>query len=142
MLPRGIRNNNPGNINYVGQPGAVLEPQSPTVPNPRFAKFASMDAGVTALAHQLSLYFSRGINTTDAIIHKWAPPSENNTADYADTVARLIGVPASAPLTCDVQTVSKLVMAISTYECGGRYLPFTIHSILPLVERALAPTMV
>lgn len=25
QLPRGIRNNNPGNLDYVGQPGAHLE---------------------------------------------------------------------------------------------------------------------
>ena len=141
MLPRGIRNNNPGNINYIGQPGACLEPKTATVPNPRFAKFQTMDQGVRALAFQLKLYFGRGLDTTGEIIHKWAPPSENNTADYADTVACLLGVSPDATLTCDTQTIAKLVMAISTYECGGRYLPFTQDSITPLVAGVLTPTI-
>lgn len=138
MLPRGIRNNNPGNINFVGQPGAVLEPKTSTVPDPRFARFLTMDAGIDALAHQLILYFDRGLDTTAEIIHKWAPPSENNTTDYANTVATLLGVGVDTKLTCDVSTLTQLVMAISTYECGRRYLPFTQKSIVPLITDTLS----
>lgn len=44
-LPRGIRNNNPGNLNFAGQRGASLEGG----PGGRFATFDTMDEGVAAL---------------------------------------------------------------------------------------------
>ena len=43
-LPRGIRNNNPGNLNFAGQAGATKEGG----PNGRFAVFGSMQEGVAA----------------------------------------------------------------------------------------------
>ena len=140
-LPRGIRNNNPGNINFVNQPGAKMEPKSASVPVPRFAAWPTMDQGVIALAYQIKLYFGRRINTPAKIISQWAPPTENNTKSYIASVSQQIGAKPDQQLTCDVATVSKLVMAISIYECGHN-LPFTIRSIQPLVERALAPPMV
>lgn len=141
MDPRGIRNNNPGNIDFLSQPYAVKEPRTFQVPRPRFAKFDTMDHGLQALAKQIQLYFSRGINTTAKIIHTWAPPTENHTGDYADFVAGKMGVPVNAVISCDVPTVSKLAMAISTYECGNN-LPFTIADVQKNVAVALGDTLV
>jgi hypothetical protein len=72
--PRGIRNNNPGNINFAHQAGAKLEDG----PGGRFAVFATMEEGISALARQIHLFVGRGINTVNAIISKYAPPSDNN----------------------------------------------------------------
>ena len=72
---RAERNNNPGNLNYAGQTGAVLEDGS----NARFAKFGSTAEGVSALAKQLQRYGERGLDTVSKIINKYAPSSENDT---------------------------------------------------------------
>ncbi|EPT5086694.1 hypothetical protein ACVUCS_003639 [Salmonella enterica subsp. enterica] len=80
LLPaRGIRNNNPGNLNFVGQAGASLEDG----PNGRFAVFPTMISGIAALDKQLSLYMKRGKDTIDSIVKTYAPGSDhNNVAAY------------------------------------------------------------
>ncbi len=89
MEVRGIRNNNPGNLNYVGQAGAHLEKGV----HPRFAVFATPEAGLMALRGQLLRYNQRdGLDTVAGIIGKWAPPSENDTASYIEGVSHALGV--------------------------------------------------
>lgn len=89
MEVRGIRNNNPGNLNYVGQAGAHKEPG----PHGRFAVFATPEAGLMALRGQLLRYNQRdGLDTVKEIISKWAPPTENDTASYIEGVSHALGV--------------------------------------------------
>jgi len=113
--PRGIRNNNPGNLNYVGQAGATRE----AGPNGRFAVFQSAEAGLQELAHQLRRYAQRGINSVRAIISKFAPPSENNTQAYISSVSKRLGVDANASLDLsDPRMVQGLMDAIIKVENG------------------------
>lgn len=137
MPTRGLRNNNPGNIDFAHQAGAVPEPITAGVPKPRFAKFPTMRDGISALAFQLWLYFSRGINTTQAIIGKWAPPTENYTHAYTLYVAKNMGVSPTQKLECTPEVLTHLVMAISHFENGAN-LPFTEATVLPIVQGRVA----
>ncbi len=113
--PRGIRNNNPGNLNFVGQAGATRE----TGPDGRFAVFQTAEDGLQALAHQLRLYAQRGINSVRAIISKFAPPSENNTQAYINSVSSRLGVASDAALNLnDPRVVQGLMDAIIKVENG------------------------
>jgi len=113
--PRGIRNNNPGNLNYVGQAGATRE----AGPNGRFAVFQTAEDGLMALASQLRLYAQRGINSVRAIISKFAPPSENNTQAYIESVSKRLGVDANSTLNVnDPRVMQGLMDAIIKVENG------------------------
>ncbi|MFX3545025.1 hypothetical protein [Ralstonia mannitolilytica] len=113
--PRGIRNNNPGNLNYVGQPGATRE----SGPNGRFAVFQTAEEGLVALARQLRLYAQRGINSVRAIISKFAPPTENDTQAYIESVSKRLGVDANATLNVnDPRVMQGLMDAIIKVENG------------------------
>ena len=116
MTPRGIRNNNPGNLNFVHQPGAVLEPG----PNARFARFPTAEAGLEALRDQLCRYITRdGIDTVAGIISKWAPPTENDTAAYIRGVAHSLGVEPATRLGQPIpRLISGLMNAIIRFENG------------------------
>ena len=116
MIPRGIRNNNPGNLNFAGQKGAVLEPG----PNARFARFPTPEAGLEALRNQLCRYIVRdGIDTVAGIIGKWAPPCENDTAAYIRSVARSLNVTSDAKLGPPTPALlAKLMNAIIRFENG------------------------
>ena len=116
MTPRGIRNNNPGNLNFVHQPGAVLEPG----PNARFARFPTAEAGLEALRDQLCRYITRdGIDTVAGIISKWAPPTENDTAAYIRGVAHSLGVEPDTRLGQPTpRLISGLMNAIIRFENG------------------------
>lgn len=118
---RGIRNNNPGNIdwtaanNWQGQLG-----RETGVANPRFARFDTMENGIRALAKNLLTYASRGLDTVTEIINRWAPGNENDTGSYIRMVAREMGVDANAQLNLrDSATLQRLTSAIIKHENGG-----------------------
>lgn len=96
ILPRGIRNNNPGNIEFnpaqfdrdpwVGELG-------PEPGDGRFSRFDTMAHGVRAMAKILVGYQERyGLDTVAQIIGRWAPGHENPTDKYAAFVAKRMGL--------------------------------------------------
>ncbi|MDR2991917.1 MAG: hypothetical protein LBU72_08360 [Burkholderiaceae bacterium] len=117
-LPRNFRNNNPGNLNYAGQPGAVKE----SGPGGRFAVFSSAELGLRAMSKQIQLHGSRGLNTVQSLITTWAPPKDhNNTGAYIASVAREMGVSPTKPLDMSSpDTLSKLMPAMIKVESGGK----------------------
>lgn len=118
-LPRGIRNNNPGNLNFAGQRGATKEGGA----NGRFAVFGSMREGVAALVRQIGLDVSRGRNTIRKFIEKYAPSSENNTGAYIAAVSKALGIGPDDPLDPDnANQVMGLVRAITDHENGKGYV--------------------
>jgi len=117
-LSRAERNNNPGNLEFRGQRGATREDGEG-----RFAKFGSTEEGVAALARQLQLYGSRGIDTIEEIIGKYAPASENNTSAYINAMVNRLKVSANQQLDLnDPQVLSGLIQGISRHEAGRSFL--------------------
>jgi hypothetical protein len=94
---RGIRNNNPGNIelgaNWIGQ----VAPSAQT--DARFVQFTTPEYGIRAIARILASYAARGIVTARQIAYTWAPPEENDSAAYASALAKSAGVAPDAPLS-------------------------------------------
>ncbi|EEP1124208.1 hypothetical protein HAZ64_002234 [Salmonella enterica] len=118
--PRGIRNNNPGNLNYAGQAGATMEGGE----GGRFAVFESMQHGVAALYKQLQLYFKRGINTLSSIVKTYAPASDNNNVDaYISALTKATGKGDNEVLDSgDTATIARLMKGIVDHENGKGYI--------------------
>ncbi|NWC01600.1 structural protein P5 [Pseudomonas sp. G1002] len=132
--PRGVRNNNPGNIDYnprnawQGQLGLEVG-----VPSPRFARFDTPENGIRALGRLLINYRGKdgmpgvggpGIDTVRETITRWAPGNENNTEAYIAAVARRMGVSANDVI--DVRkpaTLGVMVSSIIAHECAGFAYP-------------------
>ena len=116
-LPRGLRNNNPLNIEAgsftQNQPGFAGS-------DGRFAKFGSQDQGLGAADNLLQSYANRGLNTISGIVNRWAPPSDNNpTGAYAATVAKAVGVDPNAPLDMSNPALrQKIIGAMAQFENG------------------------
>ncbi|HDL7800444.1 TPA: lytic transglycosylase domain-containing protein [Yersinia enterocolitica] len=115
-LPRGLRNNNPGNLNFAGQRGATLEDG----PNARFARFPSMVEGIAALDRQVMLYLKRDKNTIDKIIDVYAPSSDgNNTSAYKSYLSRYTGLGLNEKInSSNIYTIQKLIQGIINHENG------------------------
>lgn len=110
--PRGIRNNNPLNLEYRSDQGA-------TGTDGRFGVYATMEQGVAAAQRQLLLNQDRGLNTVAKQIGRWAPPSENNTGAYVATVARALGVGPNDPIDVrDPKTAAAMIGAMAQVENG------------------------
>ena len=115
MIPRGYRNNNPLNIRHNAD---VF--QGEIKGNDKlFKTFSSMPYGYRAAFVTLATYLSRGQNTIEKIIAKWAPPSENNTESYIKSVEKWSGVPRDKELTAaDGADYMLIVAAMSFVENG------------------------
>ncbi|MFW5487371.1 MAG: structural protein [Desulfovibrio sp.] len=94
-IPRGIRNNNPGNIRHgENWNGLALEQLDPD-----FCTFVAPVYGIRAMGRILLNYQRRHhLNTVREIVNRWAPPVENNTEAYAAHVARALGVDPDEPV--------------------------------------------
>lgn len=91
QLPRGIRNNNPGNIRH-GANWQGLNPNGRNIDS-AFCVFESPVFGIRALAKVLINYKKiHGLNTVRQIVSRYAPPNENQTAAYIQSVAKQLEV--------------------------------------------------
>jgi len=114
--PRGIRNNNPGNVMH----SARFTWHGEIEPDPDgYARFATMPDGIRAAAINLRTHFSReGGDTVRSLITSWAPPQYNPTAAYIAAVSSALGVEPDTPLSYDRPNVEKLLRAIFHFENG------------------------
>ena len=113
--PLNIRNNNPGNLRFVGQEGASQGEGG-------FAKFETPQAGLDAMRNQIELDTQkRGLNLTQ-FLNKYAPPSENKTTNYIDFVARKTGLDPSSPIPASA--IPQLQAAMIEMEGGPRSMSY------------------
>jgi adenine/guanine phosphoribosyltransferase-like PRPP-binding protein len=131
--PRGIRNNNPGNIGK----GAGFQGETDGN-DPRFATFSTPEQGIRALAVNLLAYQDlHGLNTVNGIINRWAPSSENNTAAYVKDVAKEVGVDPTAEIDLhDPKVLAKVTAAIIQHENAMQ--PYAGEMIDAAVDSAIS----
>lgn len=114
--PRGLRNNNPGNIES-GRFAATVQGFQGS--DGRFAQYATPEQGIQAADKLLTSYAGRGLNTVNGIVNRWAPPTENNTGAYVAQVAKELGVDPNQPLDMNNWEVrQKLIAAKIRVENG------------------------
>jgi len=115
QLPRGLRNNNPGNIEFNQD-----QWQGVAGTDGRFAKFTDSKWGIRAMAKLLIVYQKKhGLDTIAKMIHRWAPPHENKTNTYADVVATAVGKDADEPVDVTSEAVMlPMIRAMITMENG------------------------
>lgn len=116
-MTRGERNNNWGNIrvsssnNWLGKTSNAIEKA--------FEVFTTPEFGLRALIILLNNYVKQGKNTIKEIILTYAPPVENNTTAYINTVAKKVGLGVDTVLNLnDKQQLKKVIQAIVFVELG------------------------
>ena len=132
--PRGLRNNNPGNIEKSSTPwkGKV------TGYDVRFETFDTPHNGIRALAKVLLSYQDRyGIRTVRGAIYRWAPPSENDSLAYAQHVAAALGVDMDDQIDFHREAILlPVVMAIIKHENGEQ--PYDAATLKDAIADALS----
>lgn len=146
MTARGLRNNNPGNIDY--NPRNDWQGQLPPDPaiEKRFARFDSPENGIRALAKLLINYRGKdgmpgiglkGIDTVRETINRWAPAVENDTEAYINAVSVAAGVLSNEQIDIrDRRILLGIVTAIIKHENGS--MPYAQAVVAEGVRRALA----
>jgi hypothetical protein len=116
MTPRGLKNNNPLNIRHNAD---VF--QGETKGNDTsFKTFSTMSHGYRAGFVTLHTYLSRGWNTIEKIVSRWAPPNENDTQEYIANVEKWSGVPRDKQLGAADGADFILIVAAMSYMENGR----------------------
>jgi len=133
-LTRGLRNNNPGNIdrNFGTAWRGMSADQSS---DSRFIVFDAPEWGIRAMVRILRSYAARGLVSVRDIIGAWAPPLENDTGAYVASVAAALGIDPTAPVP--ESKMPDLVEAIIRHENGQQpYPPAVIAAGIDLERRA------
>lgn len=93
-LPRGLRNNNPGNLvrTSIAWEGKIPHSQNP---DSYFEQFTHLPYGIRALMRDIISDYEKGKDTVTELISEFAPAFENNTAAYINTVAIYTGLGAN-----------------------------------------------
>ena len=127
-MSRGIRNNNPLNIRRSADrwDGARTEQTDQS-----FVQFVNMAYGYRAAWKVLESYWkhfrkNRSPFTVASIIHRWAPPGENDTSNYVRTVLSLTSLGGKENLPrpfagIAIDKLVRLLAAMTTMECGIPY---------------------
>ncbi|WP_233423739.1 structural protein P5 [Paracidovorax citrulli] len=105
--------------------------------DPRFVVFEAPVWGLRALAKVLLSYSRKyGLRTPEAIVGRWAPPTENDTGAYARQVAKALAVGVGDVVDLEnAGTLAVLVAAIVSHENGEQ--PYSSALIAQAVALAL-----
>lgn len=113
--PRGIRNNNPGNIE-LGQKWQGLSAKQT---DGRFCQFDNPVMGIRAIMKILLTYQRKyKLMTVKAIIGRWAPAFENDVDSYAMAVSKHLGLRGERVNLDERATLAKFAEAIVRHENG------------------------
>ena len=125
MTARGLRNNNPLNLRPGAKPWlGELQP-----PDDGYCRFIDPEHGLRAACKLLLTYQSKyGLKTIREIIHRWAPPSDNNPTDaYVAYVAGICGTDADAPIDLnDASVLSSMLLGMVQQEEGVQPYSITV----------------
>lgn len=131
--PLGIRNNNPGNLRPTGDRWQGMKGV-----NKGFIQFQSPDDGLRALAKNLATQQRKhGIDTIGELVHKYAPPSENNTKAYTAALVKELGIAPDQQINLtEPDTLLSLMTAIVRHENGTQ--PYRPEQMRQAIARALS----
>lgn len=126
--PRGVRNNNPGNIRHSS---ANWQGKAVEQPDKAFVTFKEPRHGIRAMAVTLITYFDKrkaadgtAIDTIEDVVKRWAPPNENDTLSYIRAVDRSHPKALDEELDLhDYDDLYPLVVALIAHENAGYKYP-------------------
>lgn len=116
-LPRGLRNNNPGNIRINSD---LFQGEIRPSKDKSFKQFETMVYGYRAIFKILRSYYNNyHFDTIRKMITRWAPPKENHTEKYIKTVSEYAGIPADDPIDINNREMMiRIVAGMSKVENG------------------------
>lgn len=129
-IVRGLRNNNPGNLirTNIAWQGKIAHSQNP---DKQFEQFENVHYGLRAMLKDLINDINKGKNTVKLLISEYAPPNENDTIAYINSVAKTLGVSPTQRLTeINSKFLLKLARAVLQVELGKAHKQITDTDIV------------
>lgn len=117
--PRGVRNNNPGNLIMSSENWQGKIPHSQNSDG-HFEQFKTYTHGVRALFLDLRSDINKGKNTIAKLINEYAPKHENNTDAYINAIVKSSGIGKNEIITPSKKIIMLLAINIIKVENGKR----------------------
>lgn len=126
QLPRGLRNNNPGNIERTSDKWVGMADQQM---DPRFVTFKTMAYGYRALFIVINTYITKhGHTTVPGILGRYAPRIENDTSMYIASVLSQMNVEKKEDIDpFNEKHMKALARAITRVENGRSWFETDIN---------------
>lgn len=123
--PKGVRNNNPGNIRIDSSQWQGMVPLNQNTDG-AFHQFVDMAHGMRAHMKVLQAYQQKhGLDTIRKIVRRWAPygDGKNNPDNYANFVAKEVGISPDAPINiiANTEVLAKVAHAMAIQENGWQW---------------------
>lgn len=121
-VPRGIANNNPGNlrITTIAWQGKIPVAQNT---DKAYEQFKNLTYGLRAMATDITNDVAAGADTLRKLITQYAPPSENNTQTYISYVSQETGIKPDEKLQLTADALANIMYAKLKMENGATLLP-------------------
>ncbi|MUV03170.1 hypothetical protein GN157_05555 [Flavobacterium rakeshii] len=125
--PRGIRNNNPGNIILTNEnwQGKISNSQNT---DGKFEQFTEIRYGIRAMMRNIISKVNKGNNTVTGLISVLSPAFENDTAGYIATVANTLGISPTIAIELSQESLIALCKIIAAVENGNEYAALITES--------------
>lgn len=124
-LSRGLRNNNPGNLvlTNIAWQGKIAQSQNtddhnPSTGKPWFEQFTQLRWGIRAMMKDIINDINKGTNTLRSLINEYAPPHENDTANYVSFVSGLTGIAPDVQIQLSKPVLQSIIRAKLVMENG------------------------
>lgn len=120
-LPRGIRNNNPGNLILTNIQWRGKVPNNQNTDG-HFEQFIHLPYGLRAMIKDIFNDINKGKDTLLTLIPDYAPEYENDTTNYINTISIWTGITPTTLLTKQKEQTRSLIKAMARLENGGEYI--------------------
>lgn len=132
-LPRGLRNNNPGNlrISNIKWQGKIPNSQNT---DKAFEQFSNLHFGLRAMLTDVANDITvKKLDTLTKLINSYAPPTENDTINYINFVSKSTGLTPNEPIKLTPSLLQKIVKAKILIENGTA----TVNKLLPNIDQLI-----
>ncbi|MBW7844869.1 MAG: hypothetical protein H3C45_04360 [Bacteroidia bacterium] len=137
-VPRGIRNNNPGNLRRTGIDWQGKIPLVQSTDN-AFEQFQNIHYGLRAMATDITNdIVLKKLNTIEKLVTQYAPPNENDTTAYIKYVSKNVGIKPNTIISLSQEVLKKIMLAKIKLENGENYVASLLPDIGNMTDTAIA----
>ena len=137
-LPRGLRNNNPGNlrISNINWKGKISNNQNT---DKAFEQFSTIHYGIRAMITDVANDITiKKLNTLTKLINSYAPPTENDTINYINFVSKQTNLQPNQTINVTPDIISKIVKSKILIENGANVINKNLPDLDFLIKNAIA----
>jgi hypothetical protein len=136
-LPRGLRNNNPGNLRISNIKWQGKVPNNLNT-DKSFEQFNTIHYGIRAMITDVANDITiKKLNTLTKLINSYAPPTENDTINYINFVSKQTNLQPNQLINITPDLLAKIVKSKILIENGANVINKNLPDLDTLIKTAI-----